>query len=162
MGQGIALTVDWGIDLFDFRLREIHAHWTALHKDGAMPLRADFRPAQLRQVLPYLFLVDVEREPKDFRVRLAGTHFENFVQQKLTGKRVSEAFPPDFGAAVLKLWGEAVETRRPLHAIGQLWMPGRDYVRWEGIILPLASEEGEIDQLLGGVVFSYPNKNQAA
>ena len=133
-----------------------------MHRGDAMPLREDFRPSDLRAVLPYLFLVDVLRAPDDFRLRLTGTHFETFAQQKLTGKRVTEAFPPDFGAAVLKLWGEAVETRRPLHAIGQLWVPTRDYVRWEGIILPLVSQNSAIEQLLGGVVFSYPNKNKAA
>ena len=162
MAEGIPLTVDWGIDLFDFRLRQIHAHWAALHRGEAMPLKQDFRASDLRSVLPYLFLVDVLRAPDDFRLRLAGTHFETFAQARLTGKRVTEAFPPEFSAAVLKLWGEAVETRRPLHAIGQLWVPSRNYVRWEGIILPLVSDNGAIEQLLGGVVFSYPPKNQAA
>jgi hypothetical protein len=160
MAEGIPLTVDWGIDLFDFRLRQIHAHWTAMHRGDQMPLRDDFHASELKSVLPYLFLVEVL--PGDFRLRLTGTHFETFAQQKLTGLRVTEAFPPDFSAAVKKLWGEAVETRRPLHAIGQLWVPSRNYVRWEGIILPLASHNGAVEHLLGGVVFSYPNKNKAA
>ena len=164
--QGMAsetpVSVDWAIDLFDHRLRQIHSHWTRLHRGTALPLRRDFRPSELRAVLPYVFLVEVLSEPRDFRLRHAGTHFEEFAQQKLSGKRVVEAFPPDFGASVLKLWGEAVESRRPLHAIGQLWVPDRDYVRWEGLILPLAADDGTIEQLLGGVVFSYPKKTQAA
>lgn len=162
MSSKSPVSVDWAIDLFDHRLRQIHAYWTSLHRGNALPLKSDLRPTDLRAVLPYVFLADVLQEPKDFLLRLVGTHFETFAEQKLTGKRVTEAVPQDFGETVLRLWGEAVDTRRPLHAVSRLWIPTRRYVRWEGVVLPLVSETGTVEQLLGGIVFSYPTETRAA
>src|SRR5437763_1331922 len=59
-----------------------------------MPSRGDINPAHIPRLLPFVFLAEVLERPRDFRYRLAGTHFREFVGIEPTGRRIAEVFPP--------------------------------------------------------------------
>jgi len=148
------ITADWNMDrLRQPVLRDLHAYWNSRRRNRSMPARADIDVVEIPALLPYVFLVDVLEEPLDFRFRLAGTHFRESTGQEVTGKRIVEVFPQQFGDEVRRIWGKAVEERRPVLGRGDLWISGREYVKWEGAVLPLAAPDRSINMLLGGVVF---------
>jgi hypothetical protein len=147
------ITADWDMGkLREPLLRDLHAYWSALRGNRPLPARADIDVVEIPTLLPYVFLIDVLAESHDFRFRLAGTHFGETTGQEVTGKRIAEVFPQQFGDEVRRIWSKAVEERRPVLGHGNLWISGREFVKWEGVVLPLACDQ-TINMLLGGIVF---------
>jgi hypothetical protein len=66
------------------------AYWDAIRAGRPMPSRADLDPAAIKPLLSYLLLIDVLREPLDFRFRLVGTEIARIVAGPYTGVRFSE------------------------------------------------------------------------
>ena len=85
---------------------------------------------------------------------MAGTHIRDVTEDEVTGQHVAEAFPEQFGAEVRQIWRKVVDSRRPVSGRGRLWVPGREHVTWEGVAMPLAEAGGDVNMLLGGVVFN--------
>ena len=54
------------------------AYWRAKARDRRLPARSDIDPAEIKQLLPDIVLLDVEWEPFRCRVRLRGTRAEQF------------------------------------------------------------------------------------
>ena len=147
------IAADWDMrKLREPVLRDLHAYWNSRRGERPMPARVDIDVVEIPTLLPYVFLVDVLEGPRDFRFRLAGTHFRETTEQEVTGKRIAEVFPEQFGDEVRRIWSKAVEERRPLLGHGNLWIAGREYVKWEGAVMPLACDR-TVNMLLGGVVF---------
>lgn len=148
------ITLQWGeLQFREPVLREILDYWKERRGIRRMPARADIEVTDFPALLPYLFVIDVLDNPRDFRFRLAGTHFREAVGEEVTGKLIAEAFPPEFGAEVRQAWSQVIERREPVRGEGDLWVPDRDYVKWEGVAAPLSSDGVTVNMLLGGVVF---------
>src|SRR3954463_8596069 len=63
--------------------------WNGKRGARRAPSRADFDPlVEMRRVLPRLMLIDVSRDPPDFRYRLAGTETFFVHGAELTGRSV--------------------------------------------------------------------------
>ena len=149
--QFAKIDAQWSLGaLHDQRLRQLAAYWEGLRCGRAAPSREDVDPAQMAPLLPYVFMADVL--PLDFRFRLAGTHFFDATGSDPTGKPIAEVFPADYRDEVRLHWREAVEQVRPKVGSGDLWVRGKDHLRWEGVVLPLASDRGVVDILLGGFI----------
>src|SRR6266849_5312118 len=58
----------------DRRIRALYDYWCGIHPTEAiLPGRQHVEPLDLAEVLRWLWLVDVQREPLRFRYRLVGT-----------------------------------------------------------------------------------------
>jgi hypothetical protein len=118
-----------------------------------MPARPDIDVAEIPALLPYIFVIDVLEHPRDFRFRIAGTHIRATLGEELTGRHIADAFPPEFGGEVKAIWSQVVDTRAPVRGWGDLWVPGREHVKQEGLAMPLSADGETVNMLLGGVVF---------
>lgn len=151
------ISADW--DRLEFQepvLRELLGYWNKSRGARATPARSDIDATEMPGLLPYIFVVDVTDSPgnpRDFRFRVAGTHIREALGEEITGKHLPEVFPPEFGAEVHQIWSQVVDTERPVRGTGNLWIPGREYVKWEGLAMPLSSGGAAVNMLLGGVVF---------
>lgn len=85
-----------GADDFWF-FRPLLEYWEG-HRSGRIaPGRADIDPVDLpTSLLPHILLVDVSRDPLDFRYRLAGTAADTIHGQNLRGVRIRELQPEAF------------------------------------------------------------------
>jgi hypothetical protein len=145
----------------DPRLHQLHAYWKGQCGNRRMPARSDIDPLDVSGLLPFVFLVDVLSDPRDFRFRLAGTHFRDFVGREVTGLAIGEMFPPAFNAEVLFHWSACVDRGAPAVGSGRLWVPERDHVGWESIVCPLSPDGTSVNMLLGGAIFTQaPQPNQ--
>jgi len=52
---------------------ELFGYWSGLRRGSRLPRRADIDPEGFKRLLPTVSLIDVEAEPRDYRLRLAGT-----------------------------------------------------------------------------------------
>lgn len=148
------ISTDW--DLLEFQelvLQDLLGYWNKCRGARAVPARADIDVTEVPVLLPYIFIIDVFDGPRDFRFRVAGTHIRDALGEEITGKHIGEVFPPEFGAEVYSIWSHVIDDRRPVRGTGDLWIPGREFVKWEGLAMPLSSDGDGVNMLLGGVVF---------
>jgi len=103
---------------------DLYAYWLKKRGDRLMPRRADIEPADIKPLLPSLFLSEFETEPFRVRYRLVGTEIVNHARYDFTGRYLDEldfsAYDTvDWQSLYLLVWerkapifGEALETFR--------------------------------------------------
>ncbi|MEX0759126.1 MAG: PAS domain-containing protein [Tistlia sp.] len=124
-------------------LRELYLYWRDKWQGERMPTRADIEPLEIPSLLPQVYLVDIERDPLDFRFRLVGTRIVAWFGRDMTGQRVADRLADRYR--------EVVETGRPVY--DSLSLPGKSdrHGSYQRLVMPLAGEEGRIEMLFGGV-----------
>ncbi len=115
-----------------------------------MPARADLVVPELRQWLGYVNLVEVSRDPLDFRYRVFGTHIAQAIGIDLTGQWISEN--PGGVAELRRGYEEVVERKSPLYQIHETDRFKGAY-RHHRILLPLSDDDETVNMVL---VLSYP------
>jgi hypothetical protein len=140
----------------------IYALWRAKVRDGRLPSRADFDPADLPSaILRHMLLLDVERHPDRlrFRFRLASTGFVDLVGREVTGKYIDELGPPDRTDPVREALEEISQTGRPVFLASRLTQVNKDYYYVKRLGLPLAQDGVKVDMILASFV---PKERSAA
>lgn len=83
---------------------------------GDTPERSQFHIEQVRNLMPYLMLVDFETAPFRVRYRLSGTRVDEVTGLNLTGRYLDEFLDGDYAGAVrtmLDYYEEASRTGQP-------------------------------------------------
>ena len=101
---------------------ELFAYWAGLRHGARLPGRQDIQPGDIKRLLPTISLIDVTRDPLDFRLRLAGTGLYGVYGREITGKGLDEVY----NSAAADYWRteltKIVEDKRP--AVGSTACPG--------------------------------------
>lgn len=123
----------------------LRAYWEQKRGDRAMPRRSDISPAQLKEHLGWVMMLDVLPGARDFRYRLIGTLVTQYFSQDCTGKTVAEAFAPN-GEAVIKavssVFRKCARDRVVMRTTGDANWLSDGMEEFEAIYLPL-SDDGE-------------------
>jgi len=139
----------------DWRIRRLYDYWRSVHPaSGGLPGRQHIDPAAFPELLPWLWLVDVERQPLRFRYRLVGTEQVQAMEADLTGRYLDEAHPvfrtsvtyPQYIAAAER--GEVGYYRGP-----PAFHITKKHVAIERVLLPLARDAHQVDILLALTVY---------
>ncbi len=128
---------------------ELFAYWASRREGGRLPCRASIHPAHFKRHLPTVSLIDVQREPRDYQLRLAGTGLYGVYGREITGKALDEIY----NSAAAEYWrGEldkVVLERRPAVGVHNLGWRGSPHVSILWIRLPLATNGADVDMILG-------------
>src|ERR1700749_5103476 len=73
-------------------ITNLHSYWLRQKGSKSCPSKSDIRPKELISCLPHVFLVDVLQQ-RDFRFRLAGSHFCELTHRRMAGELIEEIFP---------------------------------------------------------------------
>jgi hypothetical protein len=129
------------------KLRRLYSDWEA-RRHANFPKRSDFDPVDLGYALGTLSIMEIQRAPLRFRLRLHGTKMGERLGFDLTGKFVDEAPNRD--------WAERV--REPLETVARIglplrtWYPGERVIDdiWdiERLVLPISTDGTVCDMLL--------------
>ncbi len=95
------------------RLREGLAYWGSKRAGRRMPERRDIDPGEIPALLPWVMLVDVLRDPPDFRYRLIGTGVAARSARDHTGRLFSELPQIDRGGDLWREREAVVQGRLP-------------------------------------------------
>jgi len=129
------------------KLRRFHQVWMDLKGEGDLPFRAEVSPEQLGFLLGQVTIVDVLREPLNFRFKLIGTKIEEAGRHGDQGKTVDQIEPVAYRQMVAAAYREVVEGREPVcHRIN--YQHHQRQVTLERVILPFTLAGGDVEVLL--------------
>jgi hypothetical protein len=98
------------------------------------------------EYLPNVFLIDIEEEPRRYRVRLMGTALVHWSRRDLTGCHVDEITDQ-----VLAALDELVTTWEPWLVTGEYEKKSDRVIVYELLALPLSSDGATVNMILGGI-----------
>src|SRR5262245_3588300 len=83
-------------------IKELREYWESLN-DVRPPERSLIDPEAIKNLLPYILLVDFEREPFRVRLRLTGTGIDEATGYNLTSRYLDEFLVEPFKDGVIEL-----------------------------------------------------------
>jgi hypothetical protein len=141
----------------------IYRYWDAKRRGRAMPQRADIDPSEIVRLLPYVFMVDVAHDPPRFRYRLIGTAICEFLGRDFTGRTIDTTnYDAAQVAELEKINSTVAESGRPVACKGTIfYVPGREWMLTEAILLPLSKDGVNVDIVFGAQIALRPPKRAA-
>jgi hypothetical protein len=131
------------------------AYWRAQHEGDMLPGRQHIDPIDFPDLLPNIRLIDVVGDPPRFKVRLTGERVSDHFGQSLTGQYFDDVFPQFENRESCQAFFATMENRRPCWNLGVCDLnPEKDFVPFERLVLPLASDGKTVDMLLVLSLFS--------
>jgi hypothetical protein len=149
-------------DAWHPRLKRLYEYWKAIHPPQGLPGRQEFDPAALPDLLPSLWILDVQREPFRLRYRLVGTSIVCSAPGGLTGQWLDDVRPeirdmPGYFDRHLAV----VETKLPSWRRGPPhFQLGAAVASLENLFLPLARDGQYVDMILAATVYYRFDKTQ--
>jgi len=149
------LSPDGQLPACDERIVALLRYWRSIRPAGAaFPGRQHFDPVAIPRLLPWLWLMDVQRAPLRFRFRVMGTEQTAFIGDDPTGRWVDERFPKLLDKLTYKHFVACAERGAMTY---QCPLPvahvDKRYMSSERICLPMARNGRDIDMVLAMSIF---------
>jgi len=129
--------------------QEMFAYWASLRRGASLPARVDLHPASMKRLLPTVSLIDVVNEPRDYRLRLAGTGLYGVYGREITGRTLGEVYNTAASEYWRKELDKVVDERRPGVGVHSLAWRGAPHMSILWLRLPLATNGKDVDMILG-------------
>lgn len=124
-----------------------------LSQDRELPRRRDFRPANIRSILGYIFLIDVL--PDDYGFGLAGEHMATLYGATLKGKRLSEIEDEKLRHHLAQTYDAVVGARSYQYLRGRYTWPDRS-IPIERLLVPMTDDTGKLSTIFGFTIPDIP------
>jgi len=128
---------------------EMFAYWASCRQGGQLPARSAIHPQHFKRHLPTISLIDVVGEPRDYRLRLAGTGLYSVYGREITGHTLEDVY----AAPAVAYWrtelDKIVASRRPGVGVHSLAWRGATHLSILWLRMPLASNGSDVDMILG-------------
>lgn len=128
--------------------RQLYDYWLSKRIQNNLPCRTDISPADFPKLLPFISLIDCERDTGRFRVRLAGTRLREVYDCEITGRYVDEF---DLGARQkywLTAYRQVADTAVPSQGVVRGPKESKDHLVQFWLRLPLAAKDGHVGMIL--------------
>lgn len=150
-----AMIDEGDLDRWDERIVQLHAYWSEKKRlRGRLPGRQDIDPLDLKGLLRWIWLLDVERTPSlRFRFRLLGTAHVQAMGRDVTGRYLDEAFPEINNSASLEDYVSVARSGKASYRYGAAQYHVPEYRMIERLMLPLAGDGETVDMILAITVY---------
>src|ERR1700761_5149201 len=128
---------------------EMFAYWASRRQGAQLPGRAAIHPQHFKRHLPNISLIDVLAEPRDYRLRLAGTGLYSVYGREITGRTVEDVYAPPAATYWRGELDKIVDSRRPSVGVHSLSWRGAAHLSILWLRMPLASNGRDVDVILG-------------
>lgn len=139
--------------------QKLHDCWQGLRRGGDLPRRSDFDPVTVPDLLPDLYLIDIEPMAdgiRRYRYRLVGTgNVERFGRDN-TGLWLDEAVEEPHLSGFLEIYNRVADSAEPVCEALTAVHTQRIYLEYQRLLLPLASD-GKTPDMLLGLIVEAPN-----
>jgi hypothetical protein len=140
---------------------ELYAYWASRRQGARLPGRASIHPAHFKRHLPTVSLIDVIREPRDYRLRLAGTGLYSVYGREITGMRLEDIYASQAAAYWRGELDKVVEQKKPAAGFHNMAWRGAAHLSILWLRLPLASNGADVDMILGYDAVIGPQSDHA-
>jgi hypothetical protein len=128
-------------------VRTLHRWWLE-RCTGDIPDRADLDPADLKPLLPNLFVVEVEHDPFRIRYRLVGTRAIEVTGYDITGHYLDNLLPADASEPWVEHYRTAYRSRRPVFGSVEAPTRGGGRFTYEFGLFPLRKGGATVEQFV--------------
>ena len=128
---------------------ELFSYWASRRQGGQLPGRACIHPDDFKRHLPTVSLIDVFQNPRDYRLRLAGTGLYGVYGREITGRKLEDVYNSSAAEYWRKELDKVVEDRRPGVGVHNLAWRGTPHLSILWLRLPLATNGSDVDMILG-------------
>lgn len=131
-------------------------YWESKRAGRAMPSRADIRPAEMKEHLGWIILIDALPALDDFRFRMIGTRVSQYFLADATGQTMREAFAAYGDAVINGVIATHRKTARDkvvVRAFGGAGWLGRSFLDFDAIYLPLSDDGVNVNMILSAFTF---------
>jgi hypothetical protein len=133
-------------------LEDCFRFWRTRSVGGMVPRKASLDPVEMPlRILPFLFIY--EQVEGRFRCRLAGTGLCAAFQSDPTGRYLDDMILPTVKSHRVHLFERVVERSLPVVYSGYVAEPGRTWIKFRRLLLPIAIKGTEPDGVFGMVIF---------
>jgi hypothetical protein len=132
----------------------LKSYWEAKRGARPFPARADIKPAEMKEHLGWVILIDVL--PDEFRFRTIGSRVTEYFLKDSTGKTMREAFAPlgeTAVACVLAMHRQCAQERVALRVHGGADWLGQSSFDFDTLCLPLSDDGEQVNMILCGLTF---------
>ena len=133
---------------------EFYEFWRMRCRGGRLPPRSAFDPVDMRRFLANIILIEVLRDPLDFRYRIIG---ERIIERlgNMTGKRVNENPLANVSSSAYRNYCAVVESRAPQFLEGLASTAFRSDLpsMLSRVHCPLADDGETVDHIISCVTF---------
>jgi hypothetical protein len=135
------------------KLKRLYDYWLSIHPGTRLPGRQHVDPTAIPDLLSYVFLIDIERNPLRFKYRLVGTEYARMMGHDLTGRYLDEVHP-GFPGPIRDQYIEIAEHGQFAYRKGRVMFAAalRDHFLVERLALPLARNGADVDMILGAII----------
>ena len=140
----------------DPRIVQLHRYWLGIRPaPDKLPGRQHFDPVAIPQLLRWLFLVDVVRDPLRFRYRLVGSEHVALFGRDTRGEWLDETHPSFASSTAYPVFASAADgTEISLYRGPPVLFVHKRFLAIERLLLPLARNGRQPDILLGITIFT--------
>ena len=131
-------------------LADLLRYWQRVGR-GGVPSRADIDPADIPRLLSNVLLIDVQRAPIRFQVRLCGTEIDRLLGRNFTGCYLDDITAGYFERDILLDYAEVVLHKLPKATRRSILTGAGHWLHYQRLLLPLSSDGWTVDKLIGGV-----------
>ena len=126
--------------------------WKRTTGNRLAPKREEITPSLLRAALPWIWMIDVIDEGKDFRFRIAGERVIQFMGRRYAGERLSDNLDNPFFQRMRTILAECTQRRRPV-AAGPIRsnLKGKEFFEMEVVVMPLSEDGQTVTTLFGAL-----------
>ena len=134
----------------------LKTYWDAKRGDRLMPTRAEIKPADMKEHLGWIILLDALPDLSDFRYRTIGTRVTQYFLADSTGKTLREAFQ-QYGdgavSGVIATHRKAAVDHIAVRAHGGAGWLGRSFLDFDALFLPLSDDGATTNMILSAFTF---------
>jgi hypothetical protein len=130
------------------QVKALHDWWMAHRGDADIPDRRALWPGDITQLLPSIFISELERDPFRIRYRLVGTRAVALTGFDFTGRTLDEMQGEGAEVPWAEYYRTVLETRRPLMGSVTVATKAGGTFKYEFGIFPLTLGGTEIRQFI--------------
>lgn len=133
-------------------------YWRKGRRDGDLPVSSEFRPKDVKTLLPWIVVIDALPELSDYRYRVIGSRVCEYFLADGTGKTVREAFAalPILAEQIIGAYRRTCMLRVPTRSTGPaMVVDGIYFPAYDSLYLPYSSDGRVADRVINAFSFSY-------
>tara|TARA_B100000965_G_C19405767_1_gene675321 strand:+ start:198 stop:740 length:543 start_codon:yes stop_codon:yes gene_type:complete len=134
----------------------LFAYWREKTGDRSHPAWADLNLMDIYGAAPYIMVRDAVDGGADFHCRFCGTALVSVLGKDPTGKVLNDVYQSSGRDMMLERYRYVMSMDAPVRVAGYVLVVEKNLpTGFEGIMLPLGSQAGRVDNILFAMDFSY-------